>query len=429
MRSKTIKVDLLARVEGEGALHVKINQGVLKEVQLKIFEPPRFFEAFLRGRDFREAPDITSRICGICPIAYQLSASLAMEEICGIKVEGQLQELRRLIYAGEWIESHVLHVFMLNAPDFFEVPSVVHLAQVHSEMVTTALRLKKLGNTLMAIVGGREVHPVNLRVGGFYKAPAKKVLRDLLPEIRWAREAAIRMAMVISGWEFREFTRDYHYMALSSPDTYAVIEGSLASNRGVDVPVSKYDEILTESHLAHSTALHSRTRDGGTCLMGPLARYNLNYDHLSSGARELAVTMGLQRTCHNPFRGIQIRMVELVHALDEAERIIEQYEVPSRSFMEVEPGAGTGYGCTEAPRGSCYHRYTINKEGIITDAKIVAPTSVNQGPIEEDLWDIVAHNMHLSDDQIKFICERAIRNYDPCISCSTHFLKLTVDRE
>lgn len=429
MKNKTIKVDILARVEGEGGLKLKISNGIVKDVQLKIYEPPRFFEALLRGRDFREAPDITSRICGICPIAYQLGASQAMEEICGVKVEGQLRALRRLIYTGEWIESHVLHAFMLNAPDFFEAGSVIHLAQVHPEVVKTALRIKKTGNEIMILLGGREIHPVNLRLGGFYKVPKKRELRTLLDEIRWSKQAAVDSLKFIAKFEFPEFTQDYKFLALSHPDEYAILGGRIVSNTGINIPINEYDNCLVEEQVAHSTALHSHLKSGGTCLLGPLARYNINFDQLSPLAKEVAFEAGLGRHCKNPFKSILVRMVEVIYAFEEAERIIEAYEEPDSPVVDVKPKAGTGYGATEAPRGICYHRYTIDDKGIIQDSKIVAPTSVNQSRIEKDLWELVQANIGLSDEKLKFICERAIRNYDPCISCSTHFLKLDIERE
>ncbi|HEY8782238.1 MAG TPA: Ni/Fe hydrogenase subunit alpha [Mucilaginibacter sp.] len=429
MKNKTIKVDILARVEGEGGLRLKISNGIVKDVQLKIYEPPRFFEALLRGRDFREAPDITSRICGICPVAYQLGASHAMEEICGVKVEGPLRALRRLIYAGEWIESHVLHAFMLNAPDFFEAGSVIHLAQVYPEVVRNALRMKKAGNEIMILLGGREIHPVNLRLGGFYKTPSKRELRTLLEEIKWGRQAAVDSLKFISKFEFPDFSQDYEFLALSHPDEYAILDGRLVSNTGINLAISEYDNCLIEEQVPHSTALHSHFKDGGTCLLGPLARYNLNFDHLTPLAKATAFEAGLERYCNNPFKSILVRMVEVIYAFEEAERIIEDYEEPDSPAIDVKPRAGTGYGATEAPRGICYHRYTVDDKGIITDAKIVAPTSVNQARIEKDLWGLVQANAGLTDDKLKFFCERAIRNYDPCISCSTHFLKLEVERD
>lgn len=429
MKNKTIKIDLLARVEGEGGLDLKISNGIVKDVKLRIYEPPRFFEALLRGRDYREAPDITSRICGICPIAYQLGASHAMEEICGVKVEGQLRALRRLIYTGEWIESHVLHAFMLNAPDFFGAGSVIQLAQVHPEVVKNALRMKKAGNDIMVLLGGREIHPVNLRLGGFYKVPTKHELRKLLEEIKWSRQAAVDSIKFIAGFDFPEFSQDYEYLALSHPDEYAILDGRLVSSKGINAAISEYDNYLKEEQAPHSTALHSHLKDGSTVLLGPLSRFNLNYDRLSPLAKEAARGIGLEGGCNNPFKTILVRMIEVIYAYDEAERIIEAYEMPESPAVEVIPRAGTGYGATEAPRGICYHRYTIDDNGIITDAKIVAPTSVNQARIEKDIWALVQANVSLADDNMKFLCERAIRNYDPCISCSTHFLNLKIERD
>jgi len=429
MKSKTIKINLMTRVEGEGSLYLKITDGLVQKVELKIFEPPRFFEALLRGRDFREAPDITSRICGICPIAYQLSASYAMEEICGVRVEGPLRALRRLIYDGEWIESHVLHVFMLHAPDFLGFGNIMQVAQKYPEMTRNALRMKRAGNDIMVLLGGREVHPVNLRVGGFYKVPSKRELRGLLEEIKWGKQAAIESAKVIAGFEFPAFTADYEFLALSHPEEYAILEGRLVSNKGIDIGVSEYDEHLIEEQVPYSTALHSHIKGRGACLMGPLARYNLNYDRLSPLCREIARETGLERECRNPFKSILVRMIEVIFAFEEAERIIEAYEEPDSPAVEVVPRAGTGYGCTEAPRGSCYHRYTIDDKGIITNVKIVAPTSVNQSRIEKDLAELVQMHVDLPDEKLKQYCERAIRNYDPCISCSTHFLTLNVERD
>jgi len=429
MKSKTLKIDILARVEGEGGLKLKISNGLVKDVQLKIYEPPRFFEALLRGRDFREAPDITSRICGICPVAYQLGASQAMEEICGVKVEGQLRALRRLIYTGEWIESHVLHAFMLNAPDFFEAGSVIHLAKVHPEIVKNALRMKKAGNDIMILLGGREIHPINLRLGGFYKVPTKRALSTLLDEIKWAKQAAVDSLRFISKFDFPEFNQKYEFLALSDPDEYAILGGRLVSNFGINMAIDEYDNCLVEEHVPHSTALHSHLKRGGTCLLGPLARYNLNFEQLTPLAKETAFESGLKRHCHNPFKSILVRMVEVIYVFEEAERIIEAYEEPDSPAVEVNPRAGTGYGATEAPRGICYHRYTIDEKGIIHDSKIVSPTSVNQSRIEKDLWDLIQANVGLTDERLKFLCERAIRNYDPCISCSTHFLKMDIERD
>lgn len=429
MSTRTIKVDYLARVEGEGGLHIKIKDDQVEDVKLKIFEPPRFFEALLRGRDFREAPDITARICGICPIAYLLGASYAMEDACDVKVTGPIRDLRRLIYCGEWIESHVLHTFMLHAPDFLGYEDAIQMAKDHPEVVQKGLRMKKIGNDIMVLLGGREIHPINLKLGGFYKVPTRKELQTQVEDLKWGLDTAIETVKLFATFPFPELERDYEYVALQHPDEYAIIEGRLVSNKGINCPISEYDDHLIEEHVKHSTSLHTRVKGRTTCHVGPLARYTLNYKKLSPIAKAAAKEAGLGKECYNPFRSILVRAVETVHAFGEALTIIENYDVPDKPAFDVEPKAGTGYGCTEAPRGLCYHRYTIDDAGTITDAKIVSPTAVNQPTMEDDLRAFIPNNLHLPEDKLKWRCEQAIRNYDPCISCSCHFLNLTIERE
>ena len=428
MKTRTIKVDYLARVEGEGALYVKLKDDQLKDVKLKIFEPPRFFEAFLRGRDFREAPDITARICGICPIAYQLGASHAMEDACGAHVTGALRDLRRLIYCGEWIESHVLHVYMLHAPDFLGYPDAIQMAKDYPQEVQRGLRMKKIGNEIMRVLGGREIHPINLRVGGFYRVPNQRELQTLTEDLKWGLEAALETVKLVASFPFPDFEQDYEFLALRHEDEYAITEGKLLSNKGIDAPIREYDDHLTEQHVPHSTALHTVVQGRDACFLGPMARYNINYDKLSPLAQEAAREAGLGPVCRNPFKSIIVRSVEVVYAFEEALRLVQNYEPPEQPAVEIEPQAGTGYGATEAPRGICYHRYTLDEQGTILDAKIVSPTAVNQKTIENDLWHFIPPNLHLDDEKLQWQCEQAIRNYDPCISCSAHFLKLTVDR-
>ncbi|MCL6642382.1 MAG: nickel-dependent hydrogenase large subunit [Candidatus Bipolaricaulota bacterium] len=454
--SKTIRVDYLARVEGEGALYVKVRENKVADVKLKIFEPPRFFEAFLRGRSFTEAPDITARICGICPIAYQMSSCHAMEDVCGVKVDGQLRALRRLIYCGEWIESHVLHVAMLHAPDFLGYESAIHMAKDHSDLVKKALKLKKIGNDLVTFLGGREIHPINVRVGGFYKVPTKRELQGLVEDLKWARDASYDLALWTGTLEFPDFEQDYEFVALRHPDEYPFNEGRLVSTKGLDIAIREYEEYFVEEHVEHSNALHSvlRRRDlppqspslkgrgstppslgeglgerSGNYFVGPLARYNINFDKLPRSVQKAAKDAGLGPVCKNPFQSIIVRSVETLYACEEALRIISEYEMPERPSVEVHPRAGVGCGCTEAPRGILYHRYRIDDQGTILDAKIVPPTSQNQKTIESDLWHFVPKNINLSKDQLTWKCEQAIRNYDPCISCATHFLKIEIERE
>ncbi|MDM8521103.1 Ni/Fe hydrogenase subunit alpha [Anaerolineales bacterium HSG6] len=427
-QSRTLKVDYLARVEGEGAMHLKIHNGQVDEVRLEIFEPPRFFEAFLQGRKYGEAPDITARICGICPIAYQMSAVHAMERAFGITVNGPLRELRRLIYCGEWIESHVLHVSMLHAPDFLGYQDVIQMSQDHPEIVQKALKLKKTGNDIVNLLGGREIHPINVRVGGFYRIPTKKEFAPLIERLKWARETALEMVRWTSTLPQHEFEQDYEFVALRHPDEYPFNEGRLVSNKGLDIEIGEYEQHFTELHLPHSTALHSVIDGARTYFTGPLARYSLNFDKLSPLAQDAAKEAGLGSACNNPFQSIIVRSVETLYACDEALRILEQFVMPDQPAVEIEPQAGTGYSCTEAPRGILYHRYQLDDNGLIMNAKIVPPTSQNQRSIENDLRQFALPRLDLSDDDLTWQCEQAIRNYDPCISCSTHFLKLHIER-
>jgi len=428
-KTRTVQVNYLARVEGEGGLYVHIKNDMVDDVQLRIFEPPRFFEAFLRGRAYGEAPDITARICGICPVAYQMSSVHAMETAFGVHVGGQLRALRRLLYCGEWIESHALHIYMLHAPDFLGYQDAITLAKDYPAIVQRGLELKKLGNDIMKLVGGREFHPINVRVGGFYRLPTRQELAPLAERLAWAHEAALETIGWVAGFTYPEFEQDYEFPALRHPDEYAINEGRLVSNRGLDIPISEYEDHFAEEHVAHANALHSVLKERGAYFVGPLARYNLNFDKLPPAVQEAARGAGMGRVIRNPFQGILVRSVELLYACDEALRLINAYERPDAPAVPVTPRAGVGYGCTEAPRGILYHRYRVDEAGLIQEAKIVPPTSQNQKTIESDLKHFVGQYADLPTEEMRWRCEQAVRNYDPCISCATHFLKLTVDRE
>ena len=428
MARRTIKVDYLARVEGEGALNVVIRDGKVKQAELRIFEPPRFFEAFLRGRAYSEAPDITARICGICPVAYQMSSVHAMEDAFGITVGGPLRALRRLIYCGEWIESHTLHVYMLHAPDFLGYEGAVDLARDHPDIVKRGLALKKTGNTLMALAGGREIHPINVRVGGFYKVPRRRDLLAMSDEVKRARDMALETVRWSAGFDFLDARRDYELVSLSHPDEYPFNEGRIVSNRGLDIASREYNDHFEEIHVAHSNALHAVIRERGNYLVGPMARFALNFDKLRPVAREAAVAAGVGPDCRNPYQSIVIRAIEVLHSCEEALAIIEAYEEPDAPSVSLEPRAGVGHGATEAPRGLLYHRYRLDDDGTILEAQITPPTSQNQPSVEDDLKVFIEGWLDLPDDDLRHRCEQTIRNYDPCISCATHFLDLRIDR-
>ena len=426
---RVIQVDALARVEGEGALYLRVRHGHIEDLKFRIYEPPRFFEALLRGRDQADAPDITARICGICPMAYILSACQAMEAAAGVTVDGGLRDLRRLAYCGEWIESHVLHAFLLHAPDFLGYPDAIRMAQDHPDVVSKALRLKQIGNEILEVVGGRAVHPVNFRVGGLYGLPRRTALDGLRERLQWGLEAAVELTRFTAGLEFPDFDYDYTCVSLRHPEEYAIHEGRIVSNRGLDIPVNEFEAHFDETHVAHSNALHGLQKASPEpYLVGPIARYNNNFAQLSPLAQGLAREAGLGPVVTNPFQSIVVRMIETAYACEEALRLVESYREPQTVALDVRPRSASGTGCTEAPRGICFHRYDLDDQGRILDARIVPPTAQNQRQIEQDLRGVVQGHLELPDEQLQWVCEQAIRNYDPCISCATHFLKLTLDR-
>lgn len=418
----------LARVEGEGALFVRSKGDRVEEVRLNIFEPPRYYEAFLRGRSYAEVPDITARICGICPVAYQMSSCHALEHAFGIQVGEPYRTLRRLLYCGEWIESHVLHMFMLHLPDFLGYESAITLAADHRETVVKALQLKKLGNDIVSFIGGREVHPINVRVGGFYRLPEKHRAEELLRRLTEMRPFAAEAIRFVAGLDYPDLEQNYECVALRHPNEYPFNEGHVVSTSGLEIPIVAFRDHFEEIHVPHSTALHGRLKGGRQYLVGPLARVNLNFDHFPDSVKEIAQQIGFRVPCNNNFKSLIARGLETLFAVDHAIEILEQYDPDHPPAVPIQPRAGVGHGCTEAPRGLLYHRYEVGEDGLIKDATIVPPTAQNQSQIEDDLRKFFPRLLDKSEEEATLRCEQLIRNYDPCISCSVHFLKLKLER-
>ncbi len=423
--TRTISINMIARVEGEGALDVTVKDGQVCNVQLRIFEPPRFFEAFLQGRSYEEVPDIVARICGICPVAYQMSAVHALEQIFGIQCEQSIRDLRRLMYCGEWIESHVLHMYMLHAPDFLGYESAIAMAKDYPKMVNRGLRLKKIGNQILTLLGGRSVHPVSVKVGGFSRVPRVHELQSLREELLWARDAAVETIYWVAGFTFPDFVQPYTYVALKPSREYPFNEGPIASNLGLHIAANEFESHFLESQVPHSNALHC-VLHGSSYLAGPLARLHLNRDQLSPLTKQTLTDTGLPLPLCNPFHSIVARATEVLYAIEEAIRLIETYQAPSAPAVPVVVRAGTGMACTEAPRGILYHRFNVADDGTIKEAKITPPTSQNQLRIEEDLQAFIPQILTQTNKEVALSCERVIRCYDPCISCATHFLKLEI---
>jgi sulfhydrogenase subunit alpha len=424
---RTIEVPAMARVEGEGGLYIGLQDGKAIEVRLDIYEPPRFFEGFLLNRFLQEVPDITARICGICPVAYQMSSALALESALGVKVGRQTEALRRLMYCAEYIESHALHIFMLQAPDLYGKESAFELAAVEPETTKNALRLKKIGNQILKAIGGRSVHPVNVCVGGFYAWPEPALLTAILPDLEWGLKTAVNCVKWARALPFPELEVDYEFVALHHPDEYAVLRGDIWSSRGVKLPVDRYEQGYIEEHVRRSNALHGHTSKGGTYLVGPLARLNLNHEQLMPAAQRALEDADVTLPLENPYKSLLARAIELVEFFEEAMQLVQSYKPEGPPHIELDLKAGEGSGATEAPRGLLYHRYRVDRNGLIQFAKITPPTAQNLPRIEADLFALAPTLVKLKAAEAARKAEDLVRAYDPCISCATHFLTLKIE--
>jgi sulfhydrogenase subunit alpha len=427
-RRVAIEVPVLARVEGKGALDLEIRDGRIERLQLRIYEPPRLFEKFLEGRHFSDVPDLVARVCGICPVAYQMSGAQALEDILGLHPTPWIESMRRLFYCGEWIASHSLHIHLLAVPDFFGCENVIELARREPEAVRRGLRLQEAGNAIIELLGGRSVHPVGARVGGFSRAPDMDDAGELLERLKPLAIEAEAMAAWCAALPLPDDSQDFESVALFHPDEYAITRGRIRSDRGLDIGKEGFDRHFSERQVPHSTALQC-LHDGQPYLVGPLARLNLNFGRLPEATRELAASLGIAWPSRNVFQSVVARALEIHFALTEAIRLLEAYTPTPMPLLAAEPREGSGFGITEAPRGMLWHRFELDHKGRVRSARMVPPTSQNQARIEEDLrLSLEAFGMDRDDAEIRRRAETVVRNYDPCISCATHFLDLRIDR-
>lgn len=423
----SIEVPILARVEGDGALALTIQDQKITTLQLKIFEPPRLFEKFLETRSYQEILDIVARICGICPVAYQMSAVHAIEDCFKVQPHAWVREMRRVFYCGEWIESHSLHIHLLAAPDILGFDTAAEMAKTFPDEVKRGLRLQSFGNALIRLLGGRSVHPVGACVGGFYRAPYKAEVDAVLQQGRACLNECEALIAWLASLPLPHYQHDFTAVSLYHPTEYPMCEGNIVSDDGLNIAKEEFDAHFKEFQVPYSNALHCLLH-GKSYLVGPLARVNHCFGHLPDFIHVLLQHLKISFPTHNMHHSILARAIEIYYAVFEAVRILSHYSEPEASSIEVKPIAGTGYGCTEAPRGLLWQSYTFDKEGKVSLARIVPPTSQNQARIEDDLrHSIDQFGLNHSVDELRFFCERVIRNYDPCISCSTHFLKLTLE--
>ncbi len=427
--NQDIHIPALARVEGEGALTVRLKDGTVNEILLNIYEPPRFFEGFLLGRYFQDVPDITARICGICPVAYQMSSVQALESALQVTISPEVRLLRQLLYCAEYIESHALHIYMLQAPDLVGYESVIGLAADAPDLVKKALRLKKIGNDLLKTIGGRSVHPVNTCVGGFYRWPSEDAIHALIPDLEWARQASIETVQWAASLPYPDFEQDYEFVALSRLEEYSIYDGFIVSSSGKRTAPESFEKDYIETHVEQSNALHSHTAYGKTYFVGPLARLNINFKQLRPAARQAAKDIGLVLPLRNPYKGLIARAIELVHTCDLAAQLASDYHPQGPSFKEIKVHPGEGFGVSEAPRGLLYHRYVVDEQGLVRFARITPPTAQNFSQMEADLWALAPSVVSLPQDQASLSFEHLLRSYDPCISCSVHFLNLKIENQ
>lgn len=424
----SINVPILARVEGEGALELQIKNKKITSLRLKIYEPPRLFEKFLEKRNYGDVLDFVARICGICPVAYQMSAAHALESCFGIRTSPWIRQMRRLFYCGEWLESHSMHIHFLALPDFLGFHTATEMAKAYPEEVRRGIRLQSFGNELIRLFGGRSVHPVGACVGGFYRAPSLQEISALLKIANERLDDCTQLLNSLAKLKLPDYSHDFTSVSLYHPMEYPFNEGRIVSDHGLNIEINQFNQYFNEFQVPYSNALHCILK-GKPYLVGPLARVNNCLGHLPHEIHAHLQRIGIQFPSKNMYHSIFARAVEIYFCVLEAIRIMENYSYPDQSYMDCQPKKGEGFGCTEAPRGLLWQHYKVDEHGNIEFARIVPPTSQNQARIEEDLRITVEQfGLDKSEEDLRSFSETIIRNYDPCISCSTHFIQLKVDR-
>ncbi len=415
------KVTRLTRVEGHGNILVRTAGGKLREVRLEVTESPRFFERILVGRSWQDVHIIASRICGICSVAHQLASVQATEAAFGIVPSEQTILLRKLLYCGEMIESHILHLFFLAAPDFLHLSSLLPLVKARETVALCGLRLKRLGNSILEVIGGRAIHPQSVMVNGFGKLPGKKQLRDLQTKLKNAHADLEEAVIFFKNLKFPSFSRKTEFLCLKNANNYALISGDIISSATGISSIQEYLEIISEYVVPYSTAKFAR-HAGGSYAVGALARFNHNSQQLKPLAREAAGNLGLEVPCYNPFMNNLAQLVEVVHEIESSINYIDLLINSdfSEERLRINPRVGRGVGIVEAPRGLLIHDYTYDGMGRLVKVNCIIPTNQNCANIEDDLRSLVQENMNRGQQEVKQLCEMLVRAYDPCIGCSTH---------
>lgn len=426
MTQVNVNVHQITRVEGHGNIVLNAKDGRIEELRWEVIESPRFFEAMLRGRYYEDAPLIASRICGICSISHNTASIQAVESAFGTKPSKQTLLLRKLLYNAEILESHILHILFLAAPDFLGVGSVLPLVETHKDVVMMALRLKKLAYNLAEILAGRKTHPISSVVGGFAKLPEISELESIRKRLEDALADLDTVVGLFKTLSIPDFTRETEYISLKDPEGYAFISGQIASSDAGLIPVENYLEVTNEFCVPHSTAKYTKNKRD-SYMVGALARFNNNHEQLLPLAGKAAEQLGLQAPCHNPFMITVAQIVECYHAIEDSLNLIDT--IVARGLEEednnVSVKAVRGVGAVEAPRGILFHDYSFNEKGMLTTANCVIPTNQNHNSIQKDMESLVPQILGNSEDDIRLTLEMLVRAYDPCISCSAHLIKVS----
>jgi coenzyme F420-reducing hydrogenase alpha subunit len=419
MSEKTITVDYIARVEGEADILVKIKGKDLKELKLKIFEPPRFFEGFLVGRRYDEVPDIVGRICGLCPISHMTAGLRAIENAMNLEITDQTKDIRRLLTWSQIMSSHIVHLYMLALPDYFGYKAVTEMIPKFEVEVNRLIKMKTIVNNMTSLIGGRCLHPVIPIVNGFTTIPPKHKLDSISKKLREIIEDAKETIRAFANLPYPDFNQDTEFLAIHDANEYAVNKGSVMSSKGLNIPEARYEEYIDEKQVSHSMAKHCTIKNRGPYMVGALSRVNLNYDQLSDSTKSLAKEISFKIPDNNPFHNNIAQALETLHGIETCIETIEKIN-PKEEENIVKVREGWGCSVVEAPRGSLYHSYKLNRNGIVEKANVVAPTTMNSMNMEKDLRKLVKIYSDSSDDKIAALCEMLVRAYDPCFSCSVH---------
>jgi coenzyme F420-reducing hydrogenase alpha subunit len=425
---RQLRVPILGRIAGQGALDLDIEGERVAALRLRLVEPPRLFERLLEGYGHDQVVDAVARICGLCPVAYQLAAAQAFERLFGYEPSPWVRAMRRVLCCGEWLQSHALHIHLMAAPDFLGVDDALAVAADHAAVLQRGLRLHALGADVVRLLGGRAVHPVGVRVGGFHRAPKPSEVAPLVDRLAAAIPEAEDLVRWTATFAFPADEQPFTSVALGHPHEYAICAGRIQSGDGLDVSIAQFEDAFSTAQVPHSTALHTRI-DGRPYLVGPLARLNLNFRELPPAVRVVLETLPTPVPTHNMFHSVVARAVEILLAVREAHRLLQDFEPTAVPAAPVQPVAGTAVGAVEAPRGLLWLRFEVDSSGVLRHARIVPPTTQNQARCEQDLRaSLESFGLGRGDSELARHAERVIRNYDPCVPCAAHFLRVRVTR-